>query len=85
MHFACQLNRDNIKIQKFIDKYSEVHIFDSNVNIPINPIKNFKEEYSFGQLLMKLKNREAPFQVYWLYTDSYTRELLAKNTNLELL
>lgn len=89
VHFACQFNRDNIKIQKFIDKYSEVHIFESNVNMPINSdmrIKNFKEEeYSFGQLLMKLKSREAPFQVYWLYTDSYTRELLAKNTNLELL
>lgn len=88
LHFVCQLKKENIKIQQFIDKYSQVHIFDSNACIPINSdmlIEHFKEEYSFGQLLMKLKNGEVPFQVYWLHTDSYKKELLTKNTNLELL
>lgn len=88
LHFACQFKKENIKIQQFIDKYSQVHIFDSNACIPINSdmlIEYFKEEYSFGQLLMKLKNGEVPFQVYYLHTDSYKKELLTKNTNLELL
>ena len=88
VRFACQFNDENLRIQEFIDKYCKVHIIDSSKNISIDSdmhIEHFKDSSSFEQLLLKLEDTGSSYHVYWINSDTCKKDLLANNTQLELL
>lgn len=88
IHFACQENVKNSKIQEFINKYYGVAICDSSDSVPIDSdiaINQFYYDGNFKKLLLKLRNNNHQFNVYWINEDSNSRNKLRNNTNLELI
>lgn len=88
MYFACQYNKENKKVQDFINKYYGEIISDSCDSVPTDSdifINHFNDDYHFVKLLTNLRNSKKHFNVYWIDTHSPNKDLLIKNTNLRLL
>ncbi len=83
--FACQFNKDNRKIQSFIDKYYGCVFSDSCDSVPTDCdlfIEHFKYERCFyNHLYVLLRNRNK-FNVYYINNESV--DILKSNTKLEL-
>ena len=88
VYFACQYNKENKKVQEFIDKYYGKIIFDSCDSVPVDSdsfIKHFNDDCLFVKLLTNLRYSKNDFNIYWIENYSPDKDLLTKNTNLKLL
>lgn len=88
VYFACQYNKENKKVQEFIDKYYGKIIFDSCDSVPVDSdmsINQFNDDCHFVKLLTNLRYSKNDFNIYWIENYFPDKDLLTKNTNLKLL
>ncbi len=88
VHFACQNDKKNSKIHAFIEKYYGDVFLDSADSIPNEDdivMEHFEYDKKFKDLLLRLKNNNCGFELYWVNEDNNSKEKLIENTNLKML
>lgn len=92
--FACQFNKENAKIQNFINKYYGNVFTDSCDSVPVDSdtfINHFVGEHSFYKHLLKIQKSKKDFNVYFFDSNYSSKfdlrgiELLKNNTKLQFL
>lgn len=83
IHFVCQRNVKNQRVNDWIDNYYGSVFSDSCDSVPYDDdivINHFEYDLPFQKLLKKLRNYEHRFNVLWVSST----EALKKNTNLKI-